>query len=87
MVKLNIQMIQYRTFIFILLLKMRSVLTHEDLVFSELKLFHCYHVFSINCCLQGSLVDQIFQVSAREAHCAPSNNIGFNSYRDNNDSC
>lgn len=58
-----------------------SLLTHEDFVFSELQLLQCDHVFTINCCLQGSLVYQIFQVSAREAHRAPGNNIGLNSCR------
>lgn len=60
-----------------------SSLTHEDFVFCELQLLHCYHVFTINCCLQGSLVDQIFQVSAREAHCAPGDDTGLNSCRNN----
>lgn len=62
--------------------KAYSLLTHEDFVFSKLQLLHGDHVFAINCCLQGSLVDQIFQVSAREAHCAPGNNFGLNSCRD-----
>lgn len=59
----------------------KSMLTHEEFVFGELQLLHGDHVFTINCCLQCSLVDQIFQVSAGKAHSSPSNNLGLDGCR------
>ncbi|TNN81438.1 hypothetical protein EYF80_008210 [Liparis tanakae] len=45
--------------------------------YSDERLYGGDHVFAIDRCLQSSLVDQILQVSAREAHCAPGNDTGL----------
>lgn len=51
--------------------------THENFVFGELQLLHSDHVFAINCCLQGGLVDQIFQIGAGEPDCSSGDNVGL----------
>lgn len=61
--------------------KASSTLTHQDFVLGELQLLHGDHVLTVNCCLQGSLVDQIFQVSAGEADGASGDHIGLDSCR------
>lgn len=62
--------------------KASPTLTHQDFVFGELQLLHGDHVFTVDCCLQGSLVDQIFQVSTGEADGASGDHIGLNSCRE-----